>query len=340
MKAVFADTSPYIGMPMRRKRRVELMIAVLATVGLAATADLGWESMRVETTRCGAAGSCVEVAAGQRLYIRTTGPRTGAHVVLEAGLGATVPNWERTRALLQNEFRVTAYDRAGTGGSDVADKADAIAQADRLDKLLAKIAPDEQVVLVAHSIGGLYARVFAARYRERLAGLVLVDPMNPDDMQRLPATDIAANNALFRKLRFGAWLGQLRLLRFFPLFDDFGSGLSEDDAAYVRATMHDRRHLQGVAQEIEAYPTSAKQAGSVKLPADLPLIVLSATVPDDEGTRIFQQLHAETALESHVGRHIRVPASTHVGLITDPNQLSALNAAVQDLSLQRSMARN
>ena len=40
-------------------------------------------------------------------------------------------------------------------------------------------------VLVGHSIGGEYVRIFAAKYPSEVAGLVLVDSTHPD--QREPA---------------------------------------------------------------------------------------------------------------------------------------------------------
>src|SRR5215472_1126999 len=35
-------------------------------------------------------------------------------------------------------------------------------------------------ILVGHSIGGSFARIYAGRYRSEVAGLVLVDSANPD----------------------------------------------------------------------------------------------------------------------------------------------------------------
>ncbi|TVR37718.1 MAG: alpha/beta hydrolase [Nitriliruptor sp.] len=48
------------------------------------------------------------------------------------------------------------------------------------------------VVLVGHSLGAGYARVFAAAYPDRVAGLVLLDPVHEEQLDRLPAQERAS----------------------------------------------------------------------------------------------------------------------------------------------------
>lgn len=73
------------------------------------------------------------------------------------------------------------YDRAGTGWSDDADlprSADAVV--DELRALLRVLGISAPVVLVGHSLGGVYARRFAQRFPDEVAGLVLLDPAHED----------------------------------------------------------------------------------------------------------------------------------------------------------------
>ena len=77
--------------------------------------------------------------------------------------------------------RVCSYDRPGYGWSDPADAAiDATLTSQQLYALL-EAATKEQgpYILVGHSIGGAYLRMFAAQHREEVAGLVLVDATPP-----------------------------------------------------------------------------------------------------------------------------------------------------------------
>lgn len=98
-------------------------------------------------------------------------------IVLEAGGASTNRTWRDLLPPLARTHRVVAYDRAGLGQS--APSADprsarAIAQELRAALAAAELAPP--FVLVGHSAGGLYARVFAALYPDETAGVVLVDP--------------------------------------------------------------------------------------------------------------------------------------------------------------------
>ena len=74
-----------------------------------------------------------------------------------------------------------SYDRAGVGGSDPAPEASRTTE-DQVTDLVALLdAADlqEPVVLAAHSLGSLPAVGLVARAPERVAGVVLVDPLPP-----------------------------------------------------------------------------------------------------------------------------------------------------------------
>ncbi len=103
-------------------------------------------------------------------------------IVLDAGGGSDIGGWYDVPALLARETGATvvAYDRAGFGrsglgapnltpGQEVAD----------LHRALRAIAAPERTIHVGHSYGGLLAMLSAARFPDRVQGVVLVDPMNP-----------------------------------------------------------------------------------------------------------------------------------------------------------------
>lgn len=113
------------------------------------------------------------------LYLdcRGTGQPT---VVLEAGSGADSSTWSAVHDELAATTRTCAYDRAGRGRSDPTARhslGDAVAE---LAALLARSGEPGPYVLVGHSLGGAYIRVFAGANRADVVGLVLVDAFNPD----------------------------------------------------------------------------------------------------------------------------------------------------------------
>jgi pimeloyl-ACP methyl ester carboxylesterase len=98
-------------------------------------------------------------------------------VILESGFGVGAYAWGRTQPRIAAETRVCAYDRAGYGFSDPGPlPRDGAHIARDLDRGLAAAGIKGPFVLVGHSAGGLYARLFAARRRRDVVGIVFVDP--------------------------------------------------------------------------------------------------------------------------------------------------------------------
>jgi len=118
---------------------------------------------------------------GLRLGCLGTGSPT---VVLDAGLGNGSETWDPILRELSRETRVCAFDRAGVGLSDprpAAVKATVGAIADELQTLLAKAGVRGPYVVGGHSLGGVDVLLYAARHPADVAGVVLVD--SPDAEQ-------------------------------------------------------------------------------------------------------------------------------------------------------------
>jgi len=69
------------------------------------------------------------------------------------------------------------YDRAGFGFSDPPDQpVTALSVTNDLHALLRRAGITGKIVLVGHSIGGFYATMYADRFTDQIAGLVLIEP--------------------------------------------------------------------------------------------------------------------------------------------------------------------
>ncbi len=126
----------------------------------------------------------VEVARGRRLNLVCLG--TGAPVVvLESGAGSFGASaWRSVQGEIAKFTRVCAYDRAGYGFSDrLIGEADAKSAVADLARLLKAGRLAQPVVLVGHSVGGLYAELFSSTYPQKVAGVVLVDPTGLNDFR-------------------------------------------------------------------------------------------------------------------------------------------------------------
>ncbi len=152
-----------------------ILLAVFASLAPAAAgpSDPGAQLVRLPERRA--------------LAFRCTGNGSPT-VILEGGWGATSLGWNRVQRLVAQTNRVCSYDRAGMGLSDPGPlPRDGAAIARDLDMGLraAKIAGP--YVVVGHSAGGLYVRLFADRRPGDVVGMVLVDPSVEYQDRRLSA---------------------------------------------------------------------------------------------------------------------------------------------------------
>ncbi|WP_028456427.1 alpha/beta fold hydrolase [Chitinilyticum litopenaei] len=113
-------------------------------------------------------------------------PGSAPIVVFEAGLGDGKAVWGAVIERLPKGQAVLAYDRPGYGDSAArnGERSPCTISAE-LAELLAQQAADAPVILVGHSLGGLYAYCFARQYPQRLAGLLLLDPTHPEHWPRI-----------------------------------------------------------------------------------------------------------------------------------------------------------
>jgi pimeloyl-ACP methyl ester carboxylesterase len=121
-------------------------------------------------------GRLIRLPDGRHLNFRCSGHGSPT-VLLEIGFSGTSLGWSKVQRLVEQATSVCAYDRAGAGFSDPGPPPrDAQAVARDLNDALRAGRIAGPYVIVGHSSGGLYARVFAARRHADIAGMVLVDP--------------------------------------------------------------------------------------------------------------------------------------------------------------------
>lgn len=106
-------------------------------------------------------------------------------VVLESGLGHGKRVWGPVFNGVSTVTRVVAYDRAGYGQSEVSDQPRSGLQiVAELRALLQTEGLGPPYVLVGHSLGGTYMKLFAKMYPAEVAGVVLVDARHSEFTQR------------------------------------------------------------------------------------------------------------------------------------------------------------
>lgn len=109
-------------------------------------------------------------------------------VVIEPSFGGAAGEWVAIAERIAGEATVITYNRAPYGASSRArDRRSAGEIAADLDGLLSSLGVTGPLILIGHSMGGVYLRAFAARHLDRVAGMVLVDSSHEGQWAVLPA---------------------------------------------------------------------------------------------------------------------------------------------------------
>jgi len=211
---------------------------------------------------------------GDLLHVRIAGMRGALPaVVLEAGNGCIVESWDLVAKQLQPHMPVLSYERAGVGSSGGTGSGCAKVAA-RLDTLLRS--PPIQarlgrpVILAGHSLGGLYARYFAATHPEDIAGLVLIDS-TPDDM--------AMPQGLLRLSAVLLWSVHLLVRSGIPqwwLRRKSGTDARPDFTAASLRALARAQHIRAGRAETRMLPRTQQEVAAQGLPKGIPVLCVSA----------------------------------------------------------------
>ena len=158
-----------------------LLIPILAAGLVIAGFVYQLTGARRDRHRYAKAGRWIDIGRGCRLYLLEKGSG-GPTVIFESGIAATNLNWHQIQESVAQFTHTASYDRGGLGWSSQAVSARTPGNiAVELHGLLASAGIKPPYVLVGHSFGGLVMRRFALLFPEEVAGVVLVDPMRPEE---------------------------------------------------------------------------------------------------------------------------------------------------------------
>jgi pimeloyl-ACP methyl ester carboxylesterase len=148
-----------------------------------------------------------------RLHLLCSGEGSPT-VVFDAALGASSLSWSLVHPRVAGFAQACVYDRAGFGWSDAGPLPRTAGRiADELHELLRRGDVRPPYVLVGHSFGGLVMRLFAARHREEVAGLILIEPAIPEEWAAPSANSRALIQRGTRLCGVGARAARLGIAR-------------------------------------------------------------------------------------------------------------------------------
>lgn len=262
---------------------------------------------------------------GCRLHLQSAGSGTPT-VVLEAGLGGMSSAWAWVQSKTAEFSHVVSYDRAGLGWSEPdATPKTAMQVARRLRSLLKSANTTPPYVLVGHSMGGFFIRVFADLFPEDVAGLVLVDASHPDQHRRSSAIETHMCTG-FRMLKGVPVLARVGYIRLSGFFDSWTDGLPDKQAAEAKAFLSSYRHLKTTKDESLAWDALCAEVRSTRVLGDKPLVVVTAGKDVLPG---HPELQTELAALSSNSAHWAVKGADHVTLVTHRQHASSVVDAIQ-----------
>jgi pimeloyl-ACP methyl ester carboxylesterase len=236
-------------------------------------------------------------------------------VVYESGKQIPGFFWQAVLHRTASFARSCWYDRAGMGWSDPAPAPRTAKDiATDLHSLLRAAGEQPPYVLVAHSLGGFYARVFNGLYGKEVAGLVLVDPASEDIATRMASTP-------HRKppLSPAAMARIATALGFFGVPRLFGAQLPPRPASWSDADWRELNALEQQPKSIAAnsgegpYQALGDEARAAGDFGSTPVLVLSAgrdALPSD-ALKEKLVIHRELAAKSQRGRTVAIESSGH-----------------------------
>jgi pimeloyl-ACP methyl ester carboxylesterase len=311
---------------LRSRTRRWLLYPVIAMMALASV-GAGYETVRehLDASAYPMTGQLVDVG-GHRLHLQCTGSGTPT-VVLQPGGGDMSSAMGWIAPAVADHTRVCVYDRAGRGWSDPSDATqDGKQIATDLHTLLHRAHVPGPYVLAGHSFGGLYVRIFAARYPGEVAGMVLIDSTGSALPASASAQTWGPDDILARASVLASTSARLGVGRLIGLAG-YGS-LPQQSGDEVRAKIATSTSLRSAIDEFIQANASEHEAASLVGFGHKPLFVLTAGSGSNAAWIATQKRTA--TLSTNSVQHV-VDGATHPYLILKQEDAAVTAQAIVDV---------
>lgn len=227
---------------------------------------------------------------GYRLHLIAAG-NSGPTVVLESGLGAYSLDWALVQPSVAEFACVYSYDRAGYGWSDESPNERTCAcMVEELHTLLEKAGAKKPYILVGHSLGGANARLYASRYPEEVAGIVLVDAAHEDQFEKMPKFSMPSETIMLFLTRCGFIRFLSSYSEYQAILMNFYGKLPADIQQMRTAQIQGTKGRKTAYKEFFSLQKSLSQLKEVGTLGDIPLIVITAMqIMPSNGTGVPQE---------------------------------------------------
>lgn len=222
-------------------------------------------------------------------------------IVLINGGSGPIEGWMRILPELSKSSSVFSYNRFGVDRSDKPKEAqDGITIVETLREALTIMGFKPPILLVGHSLGGLYANLFARLYPNEVAGVIFLESSHPKDLSldKYHGKIVKMINKLIAK------------------FDSFYPHKQFDEINYVSDTVNQ-------IQQINSFP-------------EVPVYVITGGKENSMMPKEARKIRLDNQLElltlSRNSKHIVAEKSGHFPQLTEPLVvIDAINNCIKEI---------
>jgi pimeloyl-ACP methyl ester carboxylesterase len=271
---------------------------------------------------------------GRTVHVHQAGSGAPA-IILEAGIAASSLSWSVLQPQLAAFTTTYSYDRAGLGWSTSTGRQCRLSQmADELHEWIKAVQLPRPYVFAGHSYAAYILRVYAQRFPDEVAGMILIDPLTPEEWIQPDRKQRWQIRRAVWFCRAGAVVSALGVLRFclwllqrgnnaIPrrVLSSFGASakdtverilgelakLPPPTVRLIRERWGRPKFFLVMARYIQTLPACAAQASGYDIPAHIPVTVISGAHQPE--VRMAEQ--KAIAAHSGHGRHLIAANSAH-----------------------------
>ena len=258
-------------------------------------------------------------------------------VVMDSGIGGKTLDWCLVQPEIAKFARVITYDRAGYAWSDASPltrTSDNIVQ--ELHAMLHNAQILAPYILVGHGFGGINMQLFASKYADEVAGVVLIDAGDEDMLTMIP--QLRPSKFMLYAVQLANYCGVLRAMSYFACIQKRIQAATASyplflQRMYLPLTLS-TKFVNAMTQEALNLEESCKQLKLVEgLFGDKPLTVITSgkqltyeqvagyDLPAQNGNcnQAWLQLQADLVKKSSRGKQII--ATSGSAIITDQSRI-------------------
>ncbi|MBV8326787.1 alpha/beta hydrolase [Chryseobacterium sp.] len=286
---------------------------------------------------------------GTNIHVRAEGEKKALPtIIMEAGAHSNTDMLHWVAEGLKHNTRVIRYDRDGKWFSESSNNDNISPEfyAQQLHALLEKMGEKPPYILVGHSMGGPYSRIFRDLYPNEVEGIVFIDSSHPEQWKRLAQKELVPNEQA-KLFKIGSILSDLGIWGVYnkiiskPTYQ--GDGLPQE--VYRRSqslTFNSGDVFRMFLRENKLTNDVLARAGKSKDLDALPLLVFTATeqykesqknryrkegIDPEKEVKLWFDMQKELKELSSNGKQIVMNAS-HSSIITNKANADAVNKEI------------